>query len=271
MHWILQENLFKESEWEKLVGTLERFGIPYSVHKVIPFIGELVPPAEPKQAKVICFGSYSMRHSAQQFNWSPGVYDLEPFDFTKQLAKWGTDMLNYDSQVCAFKDAVFEDLAFIRPIHDSKVFAGRVFDWAEFMDWQRKVCVLEEDYGNSLTKDTLVQVCQPKTIYAEWRFWVVDGQIVTYSQYKRGDRVIYSDQVDDYVIRYAHAMVRHGDITLAMRPSRESQIHRAYVIDVCETENGMKIVEVNTINAAGFYAGDVTKLVMALEDMERYS
>lgn len=43
MHWLLQQNLFKESEWENLVSTLERFDIPYSVHKVIPFIGELEP------------------------------------------------------------------------------------------------------------------------------------------------------------------------------------------------------------------------------------
>lgn len=52
MHWILQTNLFNEAEWENLVGVLERFDIPYSVHKVIPFVGELVPPAEPKHRKV---------------------------------------------------------------------------------------------------------------------------------------------------------------------------------------------------------------------------
>lgn len=267
MHWILQENLFKETEWETLIGCLERWGIPYSVHKVIPFIGELVPAAEPTQDKVICFGSYSMRHSAVANGWKPGVYDLEPFDFTKQLAKWGDLMLNADADVVPFKDVVFEDMAFLRPIHDSKVFAGRVFDWAEFADWQHKVAVLEEDFGNSLTKDTLVQVCKPKKIHAEYRFWVVDAQIVTYSLYKRGDRVQYSSDVDQHVIAFATQCIRHGDITLAVR-TFAPQIHDAYVLDVCETPDGMKIVEVNTINAAGFYAGDVQKLIMALEELE---
>jgi hypothetical protein len=46
--------------------------------------------------------------------------------------------------------------------------------------------------------------------------------------------------------------------------------HRAFVIDVCDTPDGIKIVEINTINAAGFYAGNVTELVMALENMEYY-
>lgn len=32
MHWILQTKLFKEIEWDSLVSTLERFGLPYSMH-----------------------------------------------------------------------------------------------------------------------------------------------------------------------------------------------------------------------------------------------
>lgn len=76
MHWILQNNLFQEKEWDSLVSALERFQLPYSVHKVIPFIGELVPEPTPKDEKVICLGSYSMRHSAKKHGWNPGVYDL---------------------------------------------------------------------------------------------------------------------------------------------------------------------------------------------------
>jgi hypothetical protein len=277
MHWILQENLFKETEWETLVATLERFDIPYSVHKVIPFIGELVPApnilatlSKNPNGKVICFGSYSMRHSAQKFGWTPGVYDLEPFDFRKQRAKWGDLMLNDDSQVFSFKNVLWLDgePRFIRPIHDSKVFAGAVFEWEEFREWQKKICDLGVDYGTSLTRDTLVQVCQPKKIYAEYRFWIVDGQIVTYSLYKRGDRVIYSSDVDKHVLRFADQCVRHGDITLSMRTSAP-QPHRAWVLDVCETPDGMRIVETNTINSAGFYAGNVQDLILALEEMEK--
>jgi hypothetical protein len=267
MHWILQENLFKESEWDNLVGCLERFNIPYSVHRVVPFVGELIPAPEPKQEKVVCFGSYSMRHSARQFGWYPGVYDLEPITFEVQRQHWGDLMLNADSKVVPFKDVSFTDIAFLRPIEDSKVFAGRVFEQAEFEDWQRKVCVLEEDYGTSLTKDTLVQVCSPKKIYAEYRFWIVDRTLVTWSLYKRGDRVIYSSNVDKHVIDFAAQVMWHGDIKAHARTDAW-QPHRAYVLDVCETPDGMKIVEINTINSAGFYAANVTDLVMALERME---
>jgi hypothetical protein len=274
MHWILQENLFKESEWENLVGALERFNIPYSVHKVIPFIGELMPPAEPKQEKVVCFGSYSMRHAAKEHGWNPGVYDLEPINFEIQREHWGDLMLNYDSKVVMFKDVHWEgdEPRFIRPIEDSKVFAGGVFEWDEFRQWQRNVCVLELDYGNSLMPETLVQVCTPKTIYSEYRYWIVDKKVVTKSLYKRGNTVTYSPVVDARFDRFVDEVLRFEEgcrgITLSMVPTGWMP-HRAWVLDVCETPDGIKIVEINTINAAGFYAGNVQDLVVALEFMER--
>lgn len=271
MHWILQENLFRESEWENLVGVLDRFAIPYSVHKVIPFIGELVPAPEPKHKNVVCFGSYSMRHSAKKFGWTPGVFDLFDKNFLEQRFHWGEMMLNYDSVVVPFKHAKLEEPAFVRPIDDSKYFAGAVFEPDEFNEWVHKVTVLNEDYGNSLTGDTKIQICMPKKIYAEYRFWIVDGQVITSSLYKRGDRVIYDNRVDNHVGRFVDEVLRTVEQrkTITLSTVADGWMPaRAFVLDVCETPDGMKIVEINTMNAAGFYAADMSSLVMALEGMK---
>ncbi len=256
MHWILQSHLFRESEWDALVRTLERFGLPYSVHQVVPFVGELTPEPKVDTDRVICLGSYSLRHAARRHGWTPGVYDLEPFDFLAQKAAWGERMLNADARVSSFRDARVDQVSFVRPVDDSKYFAGKVFDPEEFAAWQRQVCDLGNDFGTSLKPDTRVQVCTPKVIHAEYRFWVVDGAIVTQSLYKRGHRVVYAPDVDE---RF-HAFVRES--------VADWQPHRAFVIDVCDTPQGLKIVEINTLNSAGFYAGDVQKLVAALETME---
>jgi hypothetical protein len=269
MHWILQDNLFNEVAYGKLLETLERFNIPHSIHKVIPFIGELTPEVELGTKNVICMGSYSLRHAAKKAGWYPGVFDLEHQDFTIQMKHWGDEMLNADAIVSRFEDAVFtEDTMFIRPIQDSKVFAGTVMDRDEFVEWQKKVCVLEEDYGTSLTKDTLIQVCRPKKIYAEYRFWIVKGQIVTSSLYKRGDRVIYSSDVDQHVKSYVTSILRLTE--------RKDPLYciahvgwtpdEAFCIDVCETPEGMKVVEIGTINSCGLYAANITDLVLALEN-----
>lgn len=257
MHWILEQNLFKEAEWAQLIPTMERFSLPYSVHKVIPFIGELLPPLEPIKGKIICLGQYSMRHTARANNWTPGVYDLIEQTFVVQREHWGDQLLNADSEVCAFRDVKITRPTFIRPIEDSKHFNGTVFDPVYFHEWQDRVCDPKNEYGITLTPNTLVQVTIPKEIYEEYRYWIIDGKIVTRSLYKRGSRVYYSTenippQLDIYV-----------------RGRLDNWCpHKAFVIDVCTTPNGYKIVEINTINASGFYAGSVQDIVMQLELME---
>lgn len=256
MHWILQENLFRENEWETLINTLERFQIPYSVHKVIPFIGELVPTPVVVDRMAVCFGSYSMRHAAKEFGWTPGVFDLIDENFLVQQLHWGNLMLNNDAEVVAFKDALLHEPAFVRPIDDSKYFAGAVFEPDDFNQWVKNVTVLGHDYGNSLSGDSLIQICKPKQIYSEYRFWVVDSEIVTSSLYKRGDKVMYSSDVDDVYYEFVQEAIKIW------------QPHRAFVIDVCDTVDGLKIVEINTINSAGFYAGDMQKIVAAINSMQ---
>ena len=265
MHWILQTNLFNETEWDTLVSSLERFNVPYSVHKVIPFIGELIPPATPSRDKVICFGSYSMRHTARANKWNPGVYDLFDVNFKVQHEHWGDDMLNADSIVTPFKDAVIDCPTFIRPIDDSKYFAGKVFEADEWNKWRDSICKDHEDYGNCLTPDTLVQLCKPKVIYAEYRYWIVNGEIVTKSRYKLGNRVTYSSDVDKHIDYWVSGRTR-GIEAIPRNPL--PWLPKAFVIDVCDTPEGIKIVELNTLNSSGLYAGNVADIVVALETME---
>lgn len=255
MHWILQNNIFSENGWDVLLDTLERFALPHSIHKVVPFVGELVPEPELTHNNVLCMGSYSMRHAAAKNNWYPGVFDLFDQDFEQQLAHWHDHMLNAGSVVSAFSDATFtEAQMFVRPTNDSKHFAGRLFSREEFETWQRSVCELNLDYGNSLTPQTKIQLAKPITIFAEYRFWIVKGTIVTRSLYKRGDRVMYASDVDERFARYVEERL------LEWAP------HETFVMDVCDTPDGIKIVEINTLNSSGFYAGDVQRLVLALDE-----
>lgn len=269
MHWVLDDIIFKEDSYQILVTALERLNIPYSTHKVVPFVGELLPEVSASTKNVMCMGSYSMRHYAKKNGFYPGVFDLEPQDFTKQMEHWAQHLLNADSRVDTFENSYFDqDRMFIRPIHDSKVFSGGVMNKKDFEAWQRSVVSMEEKYGDSLSKDTLVQVCSLKQIYAEYRFWIVDQQIITYSLYKLGGKVIYSPNVDRRILEFVSTVLctKHNvvDDTLSMfnegwRP------HDAFVIDVCETPEGLKVVEINTLNSSGFYAGDIFRLVNALQ------
>ena len=254
MHWVLQNNIFRESAYDSLIDTLKRLDIPHSEHRIIPFIGEITEPPQLSHNNVICMGSYSMRHYAAKMGWNPGVFDLEPFDFTKQLEHWGDHMLNADSVVGCFGDAETDsELFFIRPILDSKSFSGSVMSREQFYDWKHKVIDIGEDTGSTVDANTMIQIAPLKEIYTEHRFWVVDGRVITGSTYKLGSRVTYHPVLDQHLFDYVNARIA------------EWMPLRTFCIDIAYTPDGLKVIEINTLNSSGFYAADMQKLVEALQ------
>ncbi len=101
-------------------------------------------------------------------------------------------------------------------------------------------------------------LAKPVPILREWRLWAVNGGIVTYSQYREGTRVVHRHEIDDDALEFAQRMV---DINPGYS--------QAYVIDICRTEKGLKLLETNCLNAAGFYAADFVKLAAAIDGLER--
>lgn len=256
MQWVLQTNIFNEEGFDRLETALQRRELPYSVHKVIPFVGELDPEPVITEPKVIVMGSYSMANYAQRKGWSPGSFVGDNLDFEVQKLAWGALLFNYDAEVTTFGKIGEQVLPFfIRPTTDSKSFTGQVIDWPSFVEWRDRVCALSPDDGATITADTRVMVSPRKEIYSETRTWVVDGKVVTASGYKIGTIKRYQAQVDERIVDFANAC------------AKQWSPDRAYVLDVFDTPNGLKIGEVNNLNSAGFYASDLGKLVDALESM----
>ena len=76
MQWILQE--FEDTR--KMADALDQLHIPYSWHKVVPFVGDLTP--EPKiqdPNAVVMFGSYTLWRYAKVNKLNPGVIKIRPF------------------------------------------------------------------------------------------------------------------------------------------------------------------------------------------------
>ena len=254
MHWILQHGFLPEHAWNALVAALDRFGIAYSVHAVMPRVGELTPAPVLQNNNVICIGSYSMRHVAARCGWTPGVFDLHAQGFEQQRAHWGKHMLNFHSVVATVEAAAFTgERMFVRPTTDSKQFSGRVFTAQEFAAWRDSICHPSAHHETSLAPSTEIQLSKPATIHAEYRFWVVKGELITQSIYKRGSQVIYASDVDERVSRFVKERIE------------EWSPHETFVIDACDSAEGMRIVEINTLNSSGLYAADVQRLVLALE------
>jgi hypothetical protein len=263
MHWIVQNNLYHEIGHKDLLDTFDRMSIPYTEVEArlfsshLPVNERIVPYVEPQGLVMVC-GSITLARVASDAGWTPGSFYNENHDYRVWREHWGHNLLNYEAKTCRFADVQPEwEEFFIRPCGDSKEFSGEITDWTKFEDWRKRVIDLKETYS-TLDADTMVSYSPVKDIYREARFFVVDGKIATQSTYKVGSKVLYTAEVPPNMIEYADRMVK------IWQPAR------AFVIDIALTDDkeSEKIIEVNCINSAGFYAIDMQRFVGAIENMD---
>ena len=257
MQWILQD--FEDTR--KMADALDRLEIPYTWHKVIPFVGELTPtPTIDDPNAVVMFGSYTLWRYALANDLKPGVFKIRPF---VHETLWHPFLLNgADALFLTLRD-IPKHLPddgkdwFLRPVEDSKEEPGNVKSTGEIIDMANKVLAIEEHEipKGSLRHDTEMMFTKPIRILKEWRLWVVRDEIVTFSLYKEGPRVIYRHEIDEDAMDFALGLVEANP-----------EYAPAYVIDICRTDDGLKMLETNCINAAGFYEADLLKLVSSIDD-----
>lgn len=252
LRWIVQKNLFNEKGYDELIRTIEQMGFQHTSVKVIPFTTDMEPDVNETEG-LVAYGSTSLRKIAIQKKWDPGVFfDYTAFTHPSWVEHWGSHMLNYNAQVLKFRDISFTGTKFIRPIDDLKTFSGHVVYEGQFKEWQDRILWLE---ATELSPEHLCVVADVIPMIREYRFFVVDGKVVTGSQYKINERVFTNARVDEWIWDYAQARVD------------EYQPAAGFVIDVAMIPNNeLKVIEVNCLNSSGFYACDVSKIVQAVAD-----
>lgn len=257
-HWIIQGNVFSEDGWDHLVEALDRNRSSYSIHRCVPFVGALQPePVLNHDSPTVVMGTYTLVLQAKKRGWVPGAWsDPATFDYNEHVARWGAAMFNHDAVMCKFGDVPFQERPFfIRPVHDTKDFTGQVCDWDDYTQWRESLAKMDPADVWTMSMDTLVIVGPVKKIAREFRTWVVDGRVVTASQYKLGRHKTYQPLVDQRVKDFA------AEQAAVWGPAP------CYVLDVFEDHDGkLWIGEVNTLNCAGFYAADMNALVGAIEE-----
>lgn len=257
MKWIIQNSFFSEYGYRAFVAAIQRLGLDHDFVSVTS-TGELLtavgaPLEIPHGSAVFPMGSYSLARIGLTQGWRPGAF-LEGLDYPSWSTGWGGDrLLNPQGRVVSLAEADFDDeAAFIRPVADTKAFSGKVFEQGEWRGWKRRL--LAERSSERLGPDTLVVIAKPRTLFSETRCWVVDGSIVSSSGYRRGRDVLYTEGADPEVLEFARACIG------LWTPNR------AFVLDIAQTPDGCRVVEANCLNSAGFYACDVMRLAIALED-----
>lgn len=252
MYYIVQNNLFKEENYNNLILTFEKFQLPYETIKLIPFIDDFEFNTDRKD--VFPFGAVKMSRISKKYDWNPGSTLCEKHNFDVYSKYYKDNLLNYDSDIISFGDENFfhKELFFARPTEDTKVFTGRVFDMEEWKIFRNQQ--LANGHSTILSKDTKIQISSVKKIQKEIRFWIVKGEPITASQYTLGGRYCLDDIIDESAYDFVKKM------------TKIFEINETFVMDICLINGNYKIVECGCTNSAGFYKSDVQKLIMSLEN-----
>lgn len=257
VHWVLERNVFSEECFDNMIDYFNYNHIEFDVVTIIPFSHEIegkVPVITDKN--VVCYGSIGIQKLAKKMNWTPGVWS-GALSEEALMAFLGDNYLNSDLHIMPIQTVpeALENLKwdefFIKPNTDTKEFAGTTMDSHAFSLWYEQM----KSIGYLDHNNFDVVISTPKNIGREWRLVIVDGQVADYSIYRQYNIVKPERKIDTDVLTFAKECI------LLYNPCD------VFVMDICETDEGFKVVEYNTFNSAGLYKCNVSNVIFAINWM----
>lgn len=261
--WIIQKNLLNDEAYWRLTIALDNNQIHWKPIDVIPFTDDLDIPFQ-VSTPVVFYGSTSLqRQVLRNPKLIPGVWAGENFNYEKHISIYGEHMLNHDAEIYPFKDIPeFEDIMFMRPVHDTKAFNGALVDSSEFKEWKSNVLGAHI----YMFADTPTLVASPKNIKFEYRLFIVDGKVITSSLYRSNGRLLKrnadanTDSLDKLVKEYAQSQV---DV---WQPADAFVLDIAVLVDT-DSNYHFKIIEINSFNCSGLYQCNEVLIIDAIEKL----
>jgi hypothetical protein len=250
--WVLQTNLIDKDQTDAVAFAAKNAGADVIATTVIPFVDDIQMESEPVGKDVIPYGSTKLSRLADKHGWSGMFFDRELFSVPTWL-KNRDDMLNDEVEIVSVADlqnfkALDDDVYFIRPVEDLKAFNGTVTNAAEIRRWMSSV----ESGSFAFSTDTMVAISPAQTIQGEWRWFVVDGKVISGSMYRlHGQRLVQRSTGADII---AEAQ-KKADMWLP---------NQTCVMDLALTDRGVRVIEFNCFNSSGFYYHDIPKIVEAV-------
>lgn len=138
---------------------------------------------------------------------------------------------------------------FVRPNSGFKTFTGLPIHEDEF-DYE--VNTLRSGL-TSTTDQTMVLVASCKRIEKEYRFFIVNGKVITGSQYKDCDKLAIDASFDPACLAVAERVAKNP-----------WQVDLAYACDVGIVNGEPKVIELNAFSTSGLYAVDIPALFKAV-------
>lgn len=254
MKFAVQYNLMNENQLHQSAEAVKPY--PHVFVGVVPFSREITANEPLEGVDYIPYGSTLMTNIAKDLGWRGLHFDLSQMNY-RTFAMHHPDMLNSNILQCS--DAItflksFDPKTkfFTRPSEDLKQYSGQVIEAGELWPWLQSMNEAVGGGSYYMSRDTDIVIATPQEISAEWRWFIVGGQIVDGSMYRAHGQLRKMHETDKAVIAEAQAL---ADKWLP---------DQCVVMDTALVGDNVCVVEFNCINASGFYDNDVAKIFKAL-------
>lgn len=262
IHWLIQQADLRDGDAvQRLSYAVEELGMTAHVVPYVPF-GGMDYSFLPKDEPVFAYGSVSMIRDAQaRCERAPVAYcDWSQLRCSTYYAHYGAHLLQSPyallplAEIRRLRTQLFLDLGedhalFIRPDENDKSFDGQVVYATDFEHFYE----LAQRSGES--PEVLCVVARPTRILQEWRVMIGAGEVVTGSQYRRRGSLELIGEVPDEVASYARLLAS------LWSP------HPLFVMDIARTSEGLRLIEIGSVNCAGLYACDLRAFANAVKSV----
>jgi hypothetical protein len=251
--WLIESGVYGE-EVEPLAAEVRRQGMEC---RFVTYREVVKGPAPlPPGACAIVYGTYpTVRHAMLRCDWHPGGWcSPENFDCATYYPHFAEYLLNQRHEILPgvaairekarlFREFGRDGRVFARPTSVHKLFVGRL--------------IAEEDFETALAStrydsESRIVIAEPRELGREWRLVVAGDEVIAASQY--ADRGVKSIQpgCPDKVFGFARDMLA----AVRWRPDD------LFMLDVCESANGLRLVELNSFSCSWLYACDFAAVVV---------
>ncbi|MCP4599590.1 MAG: ATP-grasp domain-containing protein [Proteobacteria bacterium] len=258
--WVLEENVYHDND-SRLAKAARSNG-----HTVIAWNDDWWTSSgcpDLSGGPVVFHGSLgNAARIAKELPWNPGAYcDVAAFECTswyERASKW----LVHDKWVAVKAQQFVADPKktldeieskgnfFVRPNSPLKPFSGRVLNVSA-------LSMEALDHGFYYDDpDILVIVSPTRKINAEWRFVAVKNKVIAASSYVAETRseipIEAGSSTWEYAKKIAQSLQAPQDV---------------WVMDICATEDGLGLLELNPFSGADLYACDRNAIVLSIADL----
>lgn len=252
--WFVECSVFPKDEEERLIRCLDEVGLPHR-----ELTGSDLRCGLPRLSALdVLRGScWFISEASRTTSWHRELWgSRSSFDYSRPAVRHPQWLLNDHFELLSFHELCWKreaiaagfagspDRIFVRPDDGFKTFEGGLIKIDEFDDWIERCRLLQ------IPGATKVIVSPPKNIDAEWRCFILDGEVIGGSQYKPTS------------VRNLPSAVRRFALDVDDSTNRPC---RAYAMDVAATDQGWRVVEIGCLCCVAFYEADIGSIVERLD------